>query len=287
VKLQHIVQIIEQLIPFVYCGIYFFRDKYSNIYPLSYKNNTLLNLNDLRFLSTPDNSIYSQLINGTTIYKESTAFNSSMNIISILSRDIKYAVAIPIKNSDFTTGFIFLCFDRHREINDELELLSTLGSHLGMVNFNINTNAKNNIISYKSFDGLLRYIDYNIKYKIFFTLASIEIINYEDIINKFNRDFYETFKSEIGKLISKFLSSGDNILCFEKESIYIVFNLLDTKNAINKLHEISEFLKNFKFKDMCLNAHITYATSEYPLEGINSDEILSVAYRKLHNQRNA
>lgn len=287
VKLQRVVHACENIIPFVYCGIYFERNRYSYIYPITYKCNRITTTNDLKFLSNPDNFIYTEIMGGAILYKEASAFSNSLNIVKDNSKDIKYAIAIPIKTVDKPIGFMLLCLDRYMELDEEISLVSALVSNLGMINYHININLINNVITYKNYDGVIKYIDYNIKYKIFFTLALIEIENYNEIIEKYNRDFYETFKAELGRIISKFLSPSDSILCFDKEDIYIIFNLLDAENAKNKLEEISDFLLTFKFKDIPIDARLKFATSEYPIEGISSDEILDVAYRKLHHSRKA
>ncbi len=282
VKLQHTIQTIETMIPFVYCGIYIPRENYTSIYPLTYKCNTLVSMEDLKFSTTSDNHIYNQLMSGVTLYKESSYFKKSINLTDTLSKEIKYTASIPIKDCDHTIGFFLLCIDRYLNLDEEIELINILGRHMGMVNFHINTNIKNNFSPYKTYDGLIKCIDYNIKHKVFFTLAVIELTNYTEIIQKYNLDFYEAFKNELSRIISKLLSPSDNLLCFEKEDIYIVFNLLDIKNASNKLDEISAFLSNFKYKDIPLNIKISYACSEYPVEGISADEILDNTYRKLH-----
>jgi GGDEF domain-containing protein len=287
VKLQNAVKTIESMLPFVYCGIYFSRDKYDSLYPISYKCRPLVNTEDLKFASTSDNKVYSELLSGSILYKDSSYFLSSLPLIKAHSKEIKYTAAVPIKNSDNASGFIILCFNRYMDISEELQLLSTLGNHIGMVNFHISTNIKNNTAGYKSYDGLVRYIDYNIKYKIFFTLAVIEIQNYKDILNSYNSDFYEAYKLEVGRLISNFLSPMDSIQCFEREDIYIIFNLQDSKNSTSKLNQIAEFLESFKFNDIVLNTKISYAVSEYPVEGINGDEILSNVYRKLQKEKSA
>jgi GGDEF domain-containing protein len=287
VSLQNSIQTVERILPFIYCGIYLVRDNYDSLYPVCYKCNTLISLEDLKFLSIKDNSIYREIINGNTIYTESKYFTGIIPIINTLSKEIKYTAVIPIRTADFTTGFMLICFDRHLDINEELELLSTLGAHIGMINFYINTNIKDNIIGYKNYDGLTRYIDYNIKHKIFFTLAVIEIENYMDIIEKYNLDFYEAYKLELARIISKLLSSNDIMLCFEKEDIYVIFNLLDSKNAQSKLQQIASFLESYKFNDILLNTKISYAASEYPMDGVNGDEILANTYRKLHSNKNA
>ncbi len=252
IKLQCAIQTIETMLPFVYCGIYLTREKYNSLYPTSYKCNDLISLEYLKFSTIQDNSIYSQIMSGITLHKESQYFANCLTLINNFSDEMKYTAAVPIKNSDTIEGFVLLCFDRYLEIDEELQLISALGSHIGMVNSNISINIENNLLSYKSYDGLTRYIDYNIKNKIFFTLAVLEIENYREIIQKYNSDFYEAYKLEIGRLISNFLCSKDIILCFEKEDMYIVFNLLDSTNAHFKLKEISEFLESFKFKDILL-----------------------------------
>lgn len=287
VKLQHAMQTIENMTTFVYCGIYFSRDKYEVLYPLCYKSASLINIEDLKFVSTSDNNVYSEVLSGVSLYKDSKYFSSSLPLINSLSSEIKYTAVVPIKNADSVSGFILLCFNRHTDIDEELQMLSILANHIGMVSSDISNNVKNNIIGYKSYDSLVRYIDYNIKYKIFFTLAVIEIENYRDIINSYNTDFYEAYKLELGRLISKFLSSCDSIQSFEREDIYIVFNLLDSKNSLNKLNQISEFLENFKFNDIMLKTKISYAVSEYPIEGISGDEILANVYRKLQKEKSA
>jgi GGDEF domain-containing protein len=287
VKLQNALQTIQYMLPFVYCGIYLTREKYTSLYPTCYKCNDFANIEDLKFFATQDNSVYAQIMSGMILHKESRYFTSCLPIVNNFSDKIKYTAAVPIKNSDATAGFVLLCFDRYLDIDEELQLISLLGTHIGMVNYHIATNIENNLISYKSYDGLTRYIDYNIKHKIFFTLAVLEIENYKEIIQKYNSDFYEAYKLEIGRLISNFLCTKDSILCFEKEDIYIVFNLLDSTNAHFKLKEISEFLENFKFKDILLRTSLSYASSEYPMDGISGDEILANVYRKLQNIKSA
>ncbi|ERI95649.1 hypothetical protein HMPREF1982_00123 [Clostridiales bacterium oral taxon 876 str. F0540] len=287
VKLQHTIQTIESMTAFNFCGIYIARENYNSIYPITYKCNALISLEDLKFTSTSDNHVYNELMSGVSLYKESSYFKKSLNLVNTLSKDIKYTAAVPIKDSNQAVGFFILGFDRYLNLNEELELIGILGRHMGMVNFYLNTNIKNNSITYKNYDGLVKYIEYNIKNKIFFTLAIIELTNYTEIIEKYNLDFYETFKGELSRIISKLLSTNDNILCFEKEDIYIVFNLLDIKNASNKLNDISNFLNNFKYKDIPLNIRISYACSEYPVEGINADEILDNTYRKLNLNKSA
>lgn len=283
VKLQRVVQIIESIVPFFYCGVYLKREKYNFIYPVTYKCNTLTPNTDLKFLSTPDNIMFTDIMGGAIIYKEASAFSNSLNLVNINSKDIKYCIVIPIKTSNEMAGFFLIGLNRYIELDEELELISTIGSHLGMVNYQINTNLNSTILTNKNYDDVLRYIDYNIKYKIFFTLAIIKIENYHEIIQKYNRDFYETFKAELARIISVFLSPMDSILSFEKEDIYMVFNLLDSKNAESKLIEISGLLENFKFKDISINAKVIFSTSEYPVEGISGDEVLDLAYRKLHH----
>lgn len=283
VKLQHVIQIIEDIVPFVYCGVYWKRENYNYIFPVTYKCNILTQNSDLKFSSTANNIMFNGIMGGAILYKEATAFSNSINIVNSQSKDIKYSIVIPIKTADTIAGFILICLNRFIELDEELELLSTLGSHLGMINYHININLKSNILTNKNYDGVLKYIDYNIKYKIFFTFSLIEVENYNEIIQKYNRDFYETFRDELARIISTFLSQQDSILCFEKEYIYIIFNLLDSKNAENKLSEISKFLMNYKFKDISVNTKVKFSTSEYPIEGISSDEILDIAYRKLHH----
>lgn len=287
VKLQYSIQTIETMLPFVYCGIYFSREKYDVLYPVCYKCKSLINIEDLKFISSQDNNIYSEVLSGVPLYKDSRHFSSSLPLIIAHEKEIKYTAVVPIKTSDYISGFILLCFDRYMDIHEDLQLLSTLGNHIGMVNFHINTNMKNNIIGYKSYDGLVRYIDYNIKHKIFFTLAVIEIENYQDILKSYNSDFYEAYKIELGRIISNFLSPNDSIQCFEREDIYIVFNLLDSKNAIGKLKQIADFLKDFKFNDIVLNTIIYHAVSEYPIDGISGDEMLGNVYRKLQKEKSA
>jgi hypothetical protein len=287
VKLQYSIQTIETILPFVYCGIYFTREKYNVLYPVCYKCKSLINIEDLKFISSQDNNMYSEVLSGVPLYKDSRYFSSSLPLIKAHEKEIKYTAVVPIKNSDNVSGFIILCFDRYMDIHEDLQLLSTLGNHIGMVNFHINTNMKNNIIGYKTYDGLVRYIDYNIKYKIFFTLAVIEIENYQDILKSYNSDFYEAYKLELGRIISNFLSPNDSIQCFEREDIYIVFNLLDSKNSIGKLNQIADFLKDFKFNDIVLNTKISYAVSEYPIDGISGDEMLGNVYRKLQKEKSA
>lgn len=285
IKAQHVIQTIETIVPFVYCGIYFTREKYNYIYPISYKFNILASLDSTLFRSSSDNNVFTQIMSGIPIYKESSYFGNSIGLVNTFPDKTKYALAIPIRDSDSTTGFALICIDRHLDLTEEIEILSTLTEHLGMVNFHININMRNNNIGYKNYDSLTRYIDYNIKYKIFFTLAVLEIDNYLEIIQTYNRDFYETFKNELSRLISKFLSPSDLILCFDKENIYIVFNLLDAENSLKKLEEISEFLKYYKYKDIPIETKISYAVTEYPMEAVNSDEILSSAYRKLQYKK--
>lgn len=287
VKLQRAINIIEDIVPFIYCGIYWKREKYDFIYPVTYKCNNLTHHNDLKFLSTTESIMFNELWSGSILYKDATDFSSSINIVNTHSYDIKYSIVVPIKNDAKMVGFIFLCLNRYIELDEELELLSIIGSNLGMINYHINATLKSNIITYKNYDGVFKYIDYNIKRKIFFTLALMEIENYNEIIEKYNRDFYETLKAEIARIISTLLSSLDNILCFEKEDIYIVFNLLDSKNAENKLNEISEFLSNFRYKDIPVNTKVKFSVSEYPIEGVSGDEILDIAYRKLHHLKKA
>ncbi len=287
VKLQNSIQTIESILPFVYCGIYLVRDKYTSIYPICYKCNDLMNLEDIKFSSTHDNSIYAQIMSGIVLHKESNYFNGCIPIVKALPEKIKYTAAVPIKDSESAIGVVLLCFDRYLDIDEELKLIATLCSHIGMVNYNINTYIKNNIIGYKSYDGLTRYIDYNIKNKIFFTLAIVEIENYKELIQGYNSDFYEAYKLELGRIISKLLSRNDCILCFEKEDIYIVFNLLDSANALSKLQQIEAFLKSFRFKDIIVNTRLSYAYSEYPIDGVNGDEILASVYRKLQNEKSA
>jgi len=282
VKLQHVVKTIEEVVPFVYCGVYFIREKYNYIYPIAYKCNNLIQNEDLKFLSSVDNIMFNNILGGLTLYKEAALFNNSINIVNTHSNDIKYTIAIPIKTSDVVAGFVLICLDRYIELDEELELLPTIVSNLGMINYHINESLKNNIITYKNHDGVLKYINYNIRSKIFFTLALIEIENYKEIIQNYNRDFYESFKIEVARLTSVLLSSNDIILCFEKEDIYIVFNLLDSKNSEYKLNEVSEFLRNFSFKNIPINVKVKFSTSEYPIDGISGDEILDIAYRKLH-----
>ena len=287
VKLQNAILTIEGLLPFVYCGIYLTREKYTSLYPTCYKCNDLMNLNDLKFSTIQANSIYSEIMSGMIIHKESKYFMSSIPAVSNLSKIIKYIAAVPIQDSDKTIGFTLICFDKYLDIDEELQLISILGSHMGMVNYHIDTNIKNNLISYKSYDGLTRYIDFNIKHKIFFTLAVIEIENYKEIIEKYNSDFYEAYKLELSRLIYSFLSAKDIMLCFEKEDIYIVFNLLDSANAQCKLTQIAEFLENFRFKDTLLKTSIFYTYSEYPMDGVSGDEMLANVYRKLQSIKSA
>lgn len=282
VKLQHVIRTIDAIIPFIYCGIYFTRETYNNLYPMAYKCNILVETEDLKFLSSADNIMFNNIIGGSIVYKEGAFFSSSINIVNNYSNEIKYLIAVPIKTSDAVVGFVLICLDRYLELDGELELLSSIVSNLGIVNYYINESLKNNIISYKDHDGILKYINFNIKSKIFFTLALIEIINYKEIIQSYNRDFYDSFKIEIERVILTVLSSNDIILSFEKEEIYIVFNLLDSKNSDYKLNELSELLKNFTFKDIHINIKIKFSTSEYPMDGISGDEILDIAYRKLH-----
>lgn len=281
-KLHHVIQTIEGIIPFVFCGIYFFRDTYDYLYPVTYKSNFIANFDDTKFFAGDENRLYKEIIAGNVIFKESSFFKNNINIVNNTSSNIRYVLIIPIKNSNFTAGFIMLCLSRYNALKDEIELLCTLGQHLGMMNLHINTNISDNILTNRKYDGLTRYIDYNIKYKIFFTLAMIEISNYRDIIEEYNTDFYNSFKSELVKYISKYLSSLDNLLFSEKENIYIAFNLLDSRNALNKLEELETLLKAFTFKNICITTRIAYSTCEYPIEGTNSDEILAIVYRKLH-----
>ena len=77
------------------------------------------------------------------------------------------------------------------------------------------------------------------------------------------------------------------MLCFEKEDIYIVFNLLDSANAQCKLTQIAEFLENFRFKDTLLKTSIFYTYSEYPMDGVSGDEMLANVYRKLQSIKSA
>lgn len=285
IKLQNAIQTIEGMISFEYCGIYMIREKYDFLYPISYKCNNLTSLEDLKFSLVHENSIYSQLISGTTVYKEGKVFSSHVPLFFNYSTKIKYAAAVPLRTSEKVIGFVLLGVDRYLEIDEELKLVETLGSHIGMVNYHIKTNMKGNVIGYKNYDGLTRYIDYNIKHKIFFTLAVIEIENYKEIIQKYNSDFYESYKLELGRLISKFLSESDSILCFEKEDIYIVFNLLDSTNTRCRLQQIAEFLSSFKYKDLTVNTDISYACSEYPIDGASADEVLANIYRKLQVEK--
>lgn len=287
VKLQNAIQTIQGMLPFEYCGIYLVRENYSFLYPTSYKCNSLINFEELKFNSVQDNSLYAQIMNGMTIYKESSYFISSIPMLKNNPHKIKYAAAVPIIDAESTVGFMLLCFNRYIEIDEELQLAATLGKHLGMICSRISTTIQNNSSVYKNYDGLTRYIDYNIKHKIFFTLAVIEIENYREIIQQYNSDFYEAYKQELGRIISKFLSKNDHILCFEKEDIYIVFNLLDSANAKYKLQEIAEFLKCFKFNDILLTTEISFAYSEYPVDGVSGDEVLANVYVKLQNEKSA
>lgn len=285
VKLNHSIQVIEGIIPFIYCGIYLFRENYHSLYPICYKNNFLIDFKDTKFHLDKEDKFLREIYNGNVVFEENSSFKNIINLVNVSYSDIKYVLAVPIKNSDFTVGFILLCLSRHKELEDEKELLFTLGRHIGMVHFHINDIIKNNIINYKNYDGLTRYIDNNIKNKIFFTLAMIEISNSEDIIKKYNSDFYEAFKTYLQKFISQVLSPMDIILCFEKENIYIAFNLLDSKNVHDKLKEIEQLLMDFKFKNLNITPKISYSTCEYPMDGISSDEVLSIIYRNLQNKK--
>jgi GGDEF domain-containing protein len=286
-KLQHVIEVIDGIIPFVYCGIYFFREGYEQLYPLCYKSNHFITIKDLKFTQAKDNEVSRMIRLGNPIYKENSYLKDTLAIINTLSSESKYNLIIPIKHTEASIGFIILCLDRNNDYSEETELLTTLGKHIGIVNFHINTNVKSNTIIHKNYDALAKYIDYNISHKIFFTLAIIEVINFSDIINNYNSDFYLSYKNEIIKLISNHLSTNDCIICFQKEDIYIIFNLLDSNNSEQKLQELKVVLDNYNFKDIINSTKICYALCEYPLESISTDELLAKTYRKLYKEKNA
>lgn len=286
-KLQHVMEVVEGIIPFVFCGVYMFRENYESIYPVSYKSTYLVDFEDLKFIQSSDSEILRRIHLGNPLYNENVDLKNNINIMATLENEIKYNIIIPIKQANTSVGFILICIDRHNEYSEEMELLSTLAEHIGMVNFHINTNIKNNVVIHKNHDGLIKYIDYNISHKIFFTLAVIEVINFNEIIKNYNSDFYLTYKNELARLISNHLSPNDYILCFEKEDIYIIFNLLDSKNSIEKLEEIKTTLKTFNFKDIICETKICYSICEYPIEVTNTDELLAKIYRKLYKEKNA
>jgi hypothetical protein len=264
-----------------------FRDKYSTIYPLSHKTNHLINLNDLKFIQTNDNEVYRQILVGNILNYEAQDVSSQFPFINTLSKHIKNTIIIPIEDLSGVIGFMFICVNHYNDLQEESELLEILGHNVGIVNSHINNTIKNNICFQKNLDGLARYLDYNIKGKILFTLGVIEISNFDEIINSYNLDFYEAFKNEASKMISKALSHNDYILCFDKDDIYIVFNLLDYKNAINKLKDLSSLIESFSLRGVTFSVKTNYVACEYPVEGINSDEIISKVYRKLHKEKNA
>lgn len=285
IKLNHVIHVIENIVPFVYCGIYFFRKNYDKLYPICYKSNSLTDLESTIFYVNSEEKFFEEISSGNVVVADNIFYRNSLKLSNITNNDIKYILSIPIKNLDSTVGFITVCISQYKELKDETKLLCDLGHFLGMVSFNVDTAINNNIINYKNYDGLTRYIDYNIKNKIFFTLALIEISNYDDIIKKYNSDFYEAFKAHMIAFINKFLSPLDAVMCFEKENIYIVFNLLDSKNTNNKLEEIEKLLVDFKFINIDITPNICFSTCEYPIEGINGDEVLSVVYRNLQNKK--
>lgn len=286
-KLQHVIEVIDGIIPFVYCGIYFFREDYENLYPLCYRSNYFIKIEDLKLTLSKDSEVSRMLRLGNPMYKENSYLKDTLALVDTLSSEIKHNLIIPIKHTEASIGFILLCLGKSNNYSEETELLTTLGKHIGMVNFHINMNIKNNTLIHKSYDALAKYIDYNISHKIFFTLAIIEVINFNDIINNYNNDFYLSYKNEIIKLISSHLSSNDCIICFQKEDIYIIFNLLDSNNSNEKLQELKTALDNYNFKDIIKSTKICYALCEYPLESINTDELLAKTYRKLYKEKNA
>lgn len=284
-KLYGVIKTVESIEPFIYCGIYFFRENHDVIFPICFKSTLITTTEDLKFVSTPDNRNYALIMEGNLLHQSKNPNPSWISYFDKFPKEIKSTIAIPIKGSEKTLGFILLALPRFKDIDDKLELLSILGSHLALMNENISIIINNSIVPYKNFDGLSKLLDYNIKNKLLFTFGIIEIQNLQEIITKYNSDFYEVLRNDLVKQIYKYVSAYDEVLCFEKENIFIVFNLLDAVNSTYKLKQLCSMFEEFQFGNLTVNLKLSFSVSEYPLESSNKEELLENAYKKLYTKR--
>jgi hypothetical protein len=284
-KLFTVVKTIEKIIPFTYCGIYLFRKNYNYIHPISYKSKFIINPKSLNISVNNNYEIYNTIESGKPFY---TTNEAKFHVLAAFNENkslIKSMLIIPIKSSKKLYGCIIISLNKYLNSNEDFSLISILGKQLGIAYENICFMIKSSLISLNKYSDLLTYMDNNIKYKILFTTAIIEIINYKNIISQYNFDLYESLKKDLSEQIKRFLSPYDIILYTEKEDIYIEFIMCDSINAENKLKEVSIFLDTYKYKNISIKTNIIYSTVEYPQDGTTKEDLLETAHRKLFNKK--
>ncbi len=282
-KLYKAIETIENIVPFSYCGVYYFIDKHEYLYPICYKNKLDLDLEILKLKSIQNNISLNLIYTGKELYTSNKDVINSLN--SNLYDHINFALILPLHSADNLIGCIFIGFNKYINMDKHIKLLNYLTRDISLISTDLISSVKrssNIITSYKDF---LEYIDFNINNKVFFTLAIVEIHNYLKIMAEYNVDVYENLRKDVSEKIRSMLSSYDSILYFEKEDIFILFNLQDSLNAKEKLKEICKYFSNYKFNNKII-LNIIYAYSEYPSDGINKDEIITKAYKNLYKLKN-
>lgn len=279
-KLYAVIDTIEKILPFYYCGIYHFIDKHEYVYPLSHKNETSMDLDSLRLENLNKNKFLNVIQSGNPLYTKDLSILNSFNLC-LNNNFINNILILPINNSESTMGCIFIGLKQYKNIDKEIQFLTSLTSNLSLITENMVNFIKERTKCFLSYNEFLEHLDFNINNKLCFTLAIIEIKNYSDIINKFNMELYETLKKDIAKTMEPMLSSYDSILYYEKEDIFILFDLQDSLNAKEKLKDIEEYFKGYKFNGE-IKTEIIYALSEYPMDGISKEDIITKTYKNLY-----
>ena len=281
-KLYTVINTIETIVPFYYCGIYNFIGNNEYIYPICNKNEANVDYENLKIKNLGNNPVLDLIQCGKYFY---TKNENILKYFSIKKHNpnIESILIFPISNIKDTLGCILIAFDNYSPSTKEILLIEQLSKSVGVFTeekISSIVSRKNMYTNYEDFSSIL---DKNICQKNLFCLSIVEIKNYAEILNTYGIDVYENIKLNLSENISKGLSSLDYILCNKKEDIKIIFNLQDGLNAGNKLEKLKKDFTNYKFNNK-IEIEVLYTLVEYPMDGINKEELISKSYKILYEK---
>lgn len=283
-KLYNTIESIETILPFSYCGIYLFINNHEYVYPLCYKSKFNLEPSSYKFKNLCCNEAFNLITTGKPLYTNNKELISSLPIFQYENR-IKSILVFPIKTSEGTIGCTFIAFNKYKNIEDKMDLISSLNKNLSLLCEDTINNCKTYHKPFTKYNEFLELLDRNINQKLIFTLAIIEIKDYSHIIDKYNLEVFQSLKKDVANIVHSMLSPYDSILYYGKDDIFLCFNLQDSLNAREKLYEISNHFEQYKFKNK-ISANIMFSYSEYPIDGINKEEIINKTYKNLYKLKN-
>lgn len=280
-KLYSIIETIEKIIPFYYCGIYHIINKHEYLYPLCYKNDSIIDLDSVKLENIEHNEVLKIIESGKPFYTRETQMLNSLNI-NLYNNSINAILILPLYSSKELLGCIFIALHRYENLDKELELLNNFSENISLICNDTVEYIKNYPRQFSSYNKFLDTLEKNIINRYSFTLCILEIKNQSHIINKFSLELLETIKKDVAKEISLMLSSYDSILYCEKDDIFILFNLQNSLTAEEKLKEISNHFKSHKLNNT-IEVEIIYSTSEYSIDGVSKEDLIAKTYRKLYS----